>query len=144
MPSRRGAWHALPSSRWPPPARRYATARSTSTRSTDHAWPSTSAPRLAAPPMSRSRSRALWPTAGGEACGILVLEQLEHARDRGARIYAELAGFGATEDAYHLTAPAPGGEYAALAITRAIEDAELRPADVDHISAHGTGTPLND
>ncbi len=83
-------------------------------------------------------------TAGGEACGILVLEQLEHARDRGARIYAELAGFGATEDAYHLTAPAPGGEYAALAITRAIEDAELRPEDVDHISAHGTGTPLND
>jgi len=83
-------------------------------------------------------------TAGGEACGILVLEQLEHARDRGARIYAELAGFGATEDAFHLTAPAPGGEYAALAITRAIEDAELRPEDVDHISAHGTGTPLND
>ena len=83
-------------------------------------------------------------TAGGEACGILVLEQLEHALARGAHIYAELAGFGATEDAYHLTAPAPGGEYAALAITRAIEDAELRPADVDHISAHGTGTPLND
>jgi 3-oxoacyl-[acyl-carrier-protein] synthase II len=83
-------------------------------------------------------------TAGGEACGILVLEQLEHALDRGARIYAELAGFGATEDAFHLTAPAPGGEYAALAISRAIEDAELRPEDVDHISAHGTGTPLND
>src|SRR5689334_4891094 len=83
-------------------------------------------------------------TAGGEACGILVLEQLEHALDRGAHIYAELAGFGATEDAYHLTAPAPGGEYAALAISRAIADAELRPEDVDHISAHGTGTPLND
>ncbi len=83
-------------------------------------------------------------TAGGEACGILVLEQLEHALARGARIYAELAGFGATEDAFHLTAPAPGGEYAALAISRAIEDAELRPEDVDHISAHGTGTPLND
>ncbi len=83
-------------------------------------------------------------TAGGEACGILVLEQLEHALARGARIYAELAGFGATEDAFHLTAPAPGGEFAALAISRAIEDAELRPEDVDHISAHGTGTPLND
>lgn len=83
-------------------------------------------------------------TAGGEACGILVIEQLEHALARGARIYAELAGFGATEDAFHLTAPAPGGEYAALAISRAIEDAELRPEDVDHISAHGTGTPLND
>jgi len=83
-------------------------------------------------------------TAGGEACGVLVIEQLEHAQARGARIYAELAGFGATEDAFHLTAPAPGGEYAALAISRAIEDAELRPEDVDHISAHGTGTPLND
>ena len=83
-------------------------------------------------------------TAGGEACGILVIEQLEHALARGARIYAELAGFGATEDGFHLTAPAPGGEYAALAISRAIEDAELRPEDVDHISAHGTGTPLND
>ncbi|HEX9373107.1 MAG TPA: beta-ketoacyl-ACP synthase II [Roseiflexaceae bacterium] len=83
-------------------------------------------------------------TAGGEACGILVLEQLDHALARGARIYAELAGFGATEDAYHLTAPAPGGEFAALAISRAIADAELRPEDVDHISAHGTGTPMND
>ncbi len=83
-------------------------------------------------------------TAGGEGCGILVLEQLEHALARGARIYAELAGFGATEDAFHLTAPAPDGEYAALAIRRAIEDAGLLPEDVDHISAHGTGTPLND
>jgi 3-oxoacyl-[acyl-carrier-protein] synthase II len=83
-------------------------------------------------------------TAGGEGCGILVLEQLEHAQARGARIYAELAGFGATEDAFHLTAPAPGGEYAALAIRRAIEDAGLAPQDVDHISAHGTGTALND
>lgn len=83
-------------------------------------------------------------TAGGEGCGILILEQLEHALARGARIYAEVAGFGATGDAYHLTAPAPGGEFAALAISRAIEDAGLRPEDVDHISAHGTGTPLND
>ncbi len=83
-------------------------------------------------------------TAGGEGCGILVLEQLEHALARGARIYAEVAGFGATEDAFHLTAPAPDGEFAALAISRAIEDAGLRPTDVDHISAHGTGTPLND
>jgi 3-oxoacyl-[acyl-carrier-protein] synthase II len=83
-------------------------------------------------------------TAGGEGCGILVLEQLEHALARGARIYAELAGFGATEDAFHLTAPAPSGEYAALAMRRAIEDAELAPADVDHISAHATGTSLND
>ena len=83
-------------------------------------------------------------TAGGEGCGILVLEQLEHALARGARMYAEVAGFGATEDAFHLTAPAPGGEYAALAIQRALEDAELAPTAVDHISAHGTGTQLND
>lgn len=83
-------------------------------------------------------------TAGGEGCGILVLEQLEHALARGARIYAEVAGFGATEDAFHLTAPAPSGEFAGLAIQRAIEDAGLTPADVDHISAHATGTQLND
>ena len=83
-------------------------------------------------------------TAGGEGAGVLVLEQLEHALARGARIYAEVTGFGATEDAFHLTAPAPGGEYAALAMQRAIEDAGARPEDVDHISAHGTGTPLND
>jgi 3-oxoacyl-[acyl-carrier-protein] synthase II len=83
-------------------------------------------------------------TAGGEGCGILVIEQLGHAVARGARIYAEIVGFGATEDAFHLTAPAPGGEYAALAIQRAIEDAGARPVDVDHISAHGTGTVLND
>ena len=83
-------------------------------------------------------------TAGGEGCGVLVLEQLEHALARGARIYAELAGFGATEDAFHLTAPEPSGEYAALAIRRAVEDAGLAPADVQHISAHGTGTPTND
>ena len=83
-------------------------------------------------------------TAGGEACGMLVIEQLEHALARGARIYAELAGFGATEDAFHLTAPAPGGEYAALAMRRAVEDAGLAPEEIDHVSAHGTGTPLND
>ncbi len=83
-------------------------------------------------------------TAGGEGCGIVVLEQLEHALARGARIYAELVGFGATEDAFHITAPEPSAYYSALAISRAIEDAELHPEDVDYISAHGTGTPLND
>jgi 3-oxoacyl-[acyl-carrier-protein] synthase II len=97
-------------------------------------------PARAVRPFDASRSG----TAGGEGCGVLVLEQLEHALARGARIYAELAGFGATEDAFHLTAPAPGGEYAALAMRRAIEDAGLAPEGVDHISAHGTGTPLND
>ncbi len=83
-------------------------------------------------------------TAGAEGCGILVIEQLEHAQARGARILAEVAGFGATEDAFHLTAPAPGGEYAALAIRQALDDAGLAPTDLDHISAHGTATQLND
>jgi 3-oxoacyl-[acyl-carrier-protein] synthase II len=83
-------------------------------------------------------------TAGGEGCGVLILEQLAHAIARGAPIYAELVGFGATEDAFHLTAPAPGGKYAALAMTRAMADAELQPSDVDHISAHATATSLND
>jgi hypothetical protein len=81
---------------------------------------------------------------GGEGCGVLILEQLEHALARGATIYAELLGFGATEDAFHLTAPAPDGKYAALAMQRAIADAELQPNDIDHISAHGTATPLGD
>jgi 3-oxoacyl-[acyl-carrier-protein] synthase II len=97
-------------------------------------------PRKAVRPFDAARQG----TAGGEGCGILVLESLEHALARDARIYAELAGFAATEDAYHLTAPAPGGEFAALAISRALDDAELSPTEVDHISAHGTGTPLND
>lgn len=83
-------------------------------------------------------------TAGGEGCGVLILEQLDHALARGATIYAEMVGFGATEDAFHLTAPAPDGTYAALAITRALEDAEMTPDQVDHISAHGTATPMGD
>ncbi len=83
-------------------------------------------------------------TAGAEGCGVLVLESLEHALARGARIYAEVVGFGATEDAFHITAPDPEGTYSGLAILRAIEDAGLTPQDVDYISAHGTGTPLND
>jgi 3-oxoacyl-[acyl-carrier-protein] synthase II len=83
-------------------------------------------------------------TAGGEGCGVLILEQLDHALARGATIYAEMVGFGATEDAFHLTAPAPDGKYAALAITRALEDAEMTPDQIDHISAHGTATPIGD
>ncbi len=83
-------------------------------------------------------------TAGAEGCGVMVLETLEHALARGAHIYAELAGFGATEDAFHVTAPEPEAKYTSLAISRAIADAELTPQDVDYISAHATGTPLND
>lgn len=83
-------------------------------------------------------------TAGSEGCGIVVLEQLEHAMRRDARIYAEIAGFATTEDAYHVTAPEPEATYTSLAMSRAIEDAEVRLEDVDYISAHATGTPMND
>jgi 3-oxoacyl-[acyl-carrier-protein] synthase II len=83
-------------------------------------------------------------TAGGEGCGVFILEQMELALARDAHIYAEVVGFGATEDAFHVTAPEPNATYSSLAITRALEDAELSPEDVDYISAHGTGTPIND
>jgi 3-oxoacyl-[acyl-carrier-protein] synthase II len=79
-----------------------------------------------------------------EGAGIVVIEELEHARRRGARIYCELAGYGATCDANHITAPAEGGEGAARAMRMAMADARLNPADVDYVNAHGTSTPLND
>jgi 3-oxoacyl-[acyl-carrier-protein] synthase II len=80
----------------------------------------------------------------GEGAGILVLESLDHARSRGARILAELVGFGQSADAYHLTAPAPEGAGAQLAIRAALEDAGIGVGDVDYINAHGTSTPAND
>ncbi|GAB6173654.1 beta-ketoacyl-ACP synthase II [Paradesulfitobacterium aromaticivorans] len=80
----------------------------------------------------------------GEGSGILVLESLEHAQARGARIYAELAGYGASSDAYHITTPVPGGEGAAKAMRKALADAALNPEDVTYINAHGTGTDAND
>lgn len=80
----------------------------------------------------------------GEGAGVVVLESLEHAKARGAKIYAEVVGYGATSDAYHITSPAEDGSGAARAMVNAMNEAGVKPEEIDYINAHGTATPVND
>jgi len=110
----------------------FCAARTLSTRNDD--------PTKASRPFDKDRDGFVM----GEGAGIVVLETLEHAQKRGAKIYAELAGYGATDDAYHITAPNPEATSAVKAMQLALRDADVKPEDVQYINAHGTSTELND
>ncbi len=110
----------------------FCAARSLSTRNDD--------PTAASRPFDKDRDGFVL----SEGAGVLILEEIGHAKERGAHIYAELLGYSATDDGYHITAPMPNGEGAAMAMKLALTDAGLEPQKVDYINAHGTGTELND
>ena len=97
-------------------------------------------PTKASRPFDKNREGFLM----GEGAGVVILETEEHAKARGARIYAELAGYGATDDAYHITSPSPEGKSQARAVRLALSDAKMNPEDVDYVNAHGTSTAIND
>ena len=98
------------------------------------------APEKASRPFDKNRSGFVM----GEGSAVLVLEELEHAKARGAKIYAELAGFGTSSDAYHITAPLEDGSGGAMAMRLAFEDAEMKPEEIQYYNAHGTSTVAND
>jgi 3-oxoacyl-[acyl-carrier-protein] synthase II len=110
----------------------FASAKALSTRNDD--------PEHASRPFDRDRDGFVI----GEGSGILILESLEHAQARGAKIYGEIVGYGMTCDAYHMTSPTPEGTGAARAISLALKDGNLTPADVSYVNAHGTSTTTND